>query len=79
MTRLEFVKELLPLLLSVLSAVAGLLIAIIRTRQTAITNKVEKSIDITTANSKKINLTNYYILVDGKKIKLDEITIYKEE
>lgn len=79
MTWFEFVKELLPLLLSVVSAAAGLLIAIIRTRQRAITNKVEKSIDITTANSKKINLTNYYILVDGKKIKLDEITIYKEE
>lgn len=79
MTWIEFVKELLPLLLSLVSAVVGLLIAIIRTRQSVITNKVKKSIDISTANSKKINLTNYYILVDGKKIKLDEITIYKEE
>ena len=79
MTWLEFVNELLPLLLSVVSAATSLLIAIIRTRQKSITSKVEKSIDITTANSKKINLTNYYILVDGKKIKLDEITIYKEE
>ncbi len=79
MTIQEFVSEVLPMLISILSAATGLIVTLIKTRQNSITRKVEKSVNLETKNTQKINLSKYYIIDNGVKKYLNNMQIYKEE
>lgn len=71
----EFLYQVLPLLLSVLTSATSLLITIIRTRQKAITHKVEKSCDLSSANNKAIDLSQFVVEFQGKEYLLSELKI----
>ncbi len=79
MTLNEALYSILPIFVSVISAIGSFLITYFNTRQKSIQKKVDRTLDISTHNTKKISLAGYYILNRGQKVYLNDLHIYKED
>lgn len=70
----EMIMSICSMSLSLLAAVVGFVITIIKTKQSHIEKKVDKSLNDTS----NISLKNYYVEIDNKKYYLSELKLYKE-
>lgn len=71
----DFIMSISSIALAVITALGTMLVTFFKTRTKAIEKKVDKTIN----DVSNTNMTKYYVVIDDKKYRLSDLTIYKED